>query len=425
MEKLPGLELLADRAIVLAAAKELPVLELLAVLAIILVAAKAAGLIATRFGQPAVLGELSAGVILGPSALNLLGLDYFAQDNLKETVFLMAELGVIFLMFLAGLETDLKEVNKVRRVAILAGTLGVVFPLVTGTLVSLPFGFSVREAMFIGIILSATSVSISARTLMELGVLQSRQGVSILAAAVIDDVLVILFLSFFIAFNVDQGTGEGAGALEIAAIIGRVLLFLAVAFVVGHFVLAPLARWSTNAAMSEGVIVTAIVVTLVFAWFAEYVGEVALITGAFLAGIFLRRTEIHRLIDEKMRTIAYGFFVPIFFVGVGLSADATGFTAADIALLGAISLVAVVSKIAGAGLGALLAGESVRSSAQIGTGMVSRGEVGLIVASIGLTQGLVDTNLFSVMVLMILITTLLTPIMLRIVFAGEKEVQHA
>ena len=405
--------------------EELPVLELLAALAIILVAAKAAGLFAIRFGQPAVLGELAAGVILGPSVLDLLGLDYFAEAHLKETVFLMAELGVIFLMFLAGLETDLKEVNKVRRVAILAGTLGVVFPMVAGTLVSLPFGFSVREAMFIGIILSATSVSISARTLMELGVLQSRQGVSILAAAVIDDVLVILILSFFIAFGVDQGEGEGGGVIEVMVIVGRVLLFLAVALVVGRFVLAPLARWSTNAAISEGVIVTAIVVTLVSAWFAEYVGEVALITGAFLAGIFLRRTEVHRLIDEKMRTIAYGFFVPIFFVGVGLSADATGFTASDIALLGVISLVAVVSKIAGSGLGALLAGEGIRSSAQIGTGMVSRGEVGLIVASIGLTQGLVDTNLFSVMVLMILITTLLTPIMLRIVFAGEKEVQHA
>lgn len=405
--------------------EELPVLELLAALAIILVAAKGSGLIAIRFGQPAVLGELAAGVILGPSVLDLFGLEYFSEAHLKETVFLMAGLGVIFLMFLAGLETDLEEVSKVRRVAILAGTLGVAFPLVAGTLVSLPFGFSLKEAVFVGIILSATSVSISARTLMELGVLQGRQGVSILAAAVIDDVLVILFLSFFIAFAVDQGEGGGGGAIEVLTIVGRLLFFLAVAFVVGRFVLPPLARWSANAAISEGVIVTAIIVALLAAWFAEFVGGVALITGAFLVGVFLRRTEVHRLIDEKMRTIAYGFFVPIFFIGVGLSADAGDFAASDVALLGAISLVAVVSKIAGSGLGALLAGESMRSSAQIGTGMVSRGEVGLIVASVGLTQGLVDTNLFSVMVLMVLVTTLLTPIMLKIVFAGEKEVQYA
>jgi Kef-type K+ transport system membrane component KefB len=404
--------------------EELPVLELLAALAIILVAAKGSGLLATRFGQPAVLGELAAGVLLGPSVLDLFGLEYFSEAHLKATVFLMAELGVIFLMFLAGLETDLEEVSKVRRVAILAGTLGVVFPLVAGALVSLPFGFSLKEAVFVGIILSATSVSISARTLMELGVLQGRQGVSILAAAVIDDVLVILILSFFIAFAVDQGDGGGGGVIEVLTIVGRVLFFLGVAFVVGRFVLPPLARWSANAAISEGVIVTAIIVALMAAWFAEFVGGVALITGAFLVGVFLRRTEVHRLIDEKMRTIAYGFFVPIFFIGVGLSADAGDFAASDVALLGAISLVAVVSKIAGSGLGALLAGESMRSSAQIGTGMVSRGEVGLIVASVGLAQGLVDTNLFSVMVLMVLVTTLLTPILLKIVFAGEKEVQY-
>lgn len=336
---------------------------------------------------------------------------------------MLAELGVIFLMFLAGLETDLEEVSKVRKVAILAGTLGVAFPIALGVAGSLPFGFSVREAVFVGIILSATSVSISARTLMELGVLQGRQGVSILAAAVIDDVLVILILSFFIAFGVDDGEGGGVG--EVALIVGRVLLFFGAALVVGRFVLPPLARWSANAPMSEGVVATAIVVILLYAWFAEYVGEVALITGAFVAGVLLRPTEVHRIIDEKMRTISYAFFVPIFFVGVGLSANARGFEASDLLFLVVICTVAVVSKLAGCGLGAFLAGEGVRSSVQIGTGMISRGEVGLIVASVGLAQGLIDTNLFSIMVLTVLVTTLVTPILLKAVFATEREAQYA
>ena len=400
-----------------------PILQLLLVLAIILVAAKASGLLAVRLGQPAVLGELSAGVLLGPTVLNLFGFDFLSSVHLEETTLMLAELGVVFLMFLAGLETDLAEVSKVRKVAILAGTLGVAFPIVLGAASSLPFGFSVREAIFIGIILSATSVSISARTLMELGVLQSRQGISILASAVIDDVLVILILSFFIAFGVDDGEGGGVG--EVALIVGRVLLFFGAAIVVGRFVLPALARWSASAPMSEGVAATAIVVILLFAWFAEYVGGVALITGAFIAGVLLRPTEVHRIIDEKIRTISYAFFVPIFFVGVGLSANARGFEASDLLFMVAICTVAVVSKLAGSGLGALLAGEGIRSSLQIGTGMISRGEVGLIVASVGLAQGLIDTNLFSIMVLMVLVTTLVTPILLKAVFATEKEAQYA
>lgn len=401
-----------------------PILQLLLLLVIVLVAAKASGLVAVQFGQPAVLGELAAGVILGPSVIDLFALDFVTDVHLEETVLLMAELGVIFLMFLAGLETDLAEVNKVRRVALLAGTLGVVFPIVLGAAGSLPFGFSAKEAIFIGIILSATSVSISARTLMELGVLQERQGVSILAAAVIDDVLVILVLSFFVAFGIEDG-GRGGGMLEVLQIVGRVILFFAVALVAGRFVLPIISRWSVDAPISEGVLATAIVVALLYAWFAEYVGEVALITGAFLAGVLLRPTEVHRIVDEKMRSLAYGFFVPIFFVSVGLSADAGGFAGSDVLLLIVICAIAVVSKLLGAGLGAFLGGENVRSSVQIGTGMISRGEVGLIVASVGLARNLIDRDLFSVMVLMVLVTTLLTPILLRIVFAGKKEAQYA
>ncbi|MEX1252710.1 MAG: cation:proton antiporter [Dehalococcoidia bacterium] len=403
-----------------------PTLQFLIILIIILVAAKSSGMLAARLGQPAVLGELIAGVLLGPTAIDLFGADFVTDPHLEETVLLLAELGVVFLMFLAGLETDVGEVNKVRRVAFLAGTFGVMFPIVLGTATVLPFDFSFKDALFIGVILSATSVSISARTLMELGVLQRRQGIAILAAAVIDDVLVILVLSFFVAFGVEEGGASNAG--EVFLIVGRVLLFFVVALVVGRFVLPWVARWSMNTPMSEGVAVTAIVVMLLFAWFAEYVGEVALITGAFLAGVFLRTTDVHRVIDEKFRTLAYAFFVPIFFVGVGLSADAGGLEGSDVLLLVVICAVAVVSKVLGSGLGAYLGGEGLRSSLQIGTGMVSRGEVGLIVASVGLTHGLIDTDQFSVVVLMVLVTTLITPPLLNLVFAGEGEarnVQHS
>ena len=399
-----------------------PLLQLLLILCIILVAAKMSGLIALRLGQPAVLGELAAGVVLGPSVIDIFGLDFVSDRHLEETVHLLAELGVIFLMFLAGLETDLAEVNKVRRVAIFAGTMGVIAPIALGFVGTLPYDYPAKESFFIGIILSATSVSISARTLMELGVLQGRQGISILAAAVIDDVLGILVLSVFIAFAASDG---GGGTVDVIWIVLRMGLFFIAAFLVGHYLLPVLARWTANVPITEGVLSMAIVVALFGAWFAEYVGEVAVITGSFLAGVFLRRTEAHYIIDERLHALSYGFFVPIFFVGVGLQADAGDLSTGDIGLLVLICAIAIVSKVIGCGLGAYAGGENFRSSLQIGTGMISRGEVGLIVASVGLSNGIIQRDLFAIMVLMVLVTTLVTPILLKIVFAQPREVQHA
>src|SRR5712692_2005663 len=225
------------------------VLQLLFVLVIILAVAKGSGLVSSAVGQPAVLGELLAGLILGPSVINLFSASFLDSPYLEESTRLLAQLGVIFLMFLAGLETDLSQVNKVRRVAFLAGSIGVIFTIVMGAGASAPFGFSAKESIFIGIILSATSVSISARTLMELGVLQGRQGLSILAAAVIDDVLGLIVLSFFIAFAVE---GSSGGATDAVLIVIRVTTFFAAAFVVGRFLLPPVMRWAMNAPMSEG-----------------------------------------------------------------------------------------------------------------------------------------------------------------------------
>jgi len=399
------------------------VLQLLVVLMIILVVAKGSGLASSAIGQPAVLGELLAGVVLGPSIVNLFGASFLDSPYIEENTHLLAELGVIFLMFLAGLETDLGEVNRVRRVAFLAGSIGVLVPVVMGAGASVPFGFSTKECIFIGIILSATSVSISARTLMELNVLQQRQGLAILAAAVIDDVLGLIVLSFFIAFAV-EGSG-GGGATDAVLIVLRVAVFFAAAFIAGRFVLPPLMRWAGNAPMSEGVLATAIVVVLFYAWFAEYFGAVAAITGAFMAGLFLRQTEAHRLIDERARALAYGFFVPIFFVAVGLSANARDIQGPDALLLAVVFLVAVVSKVAGCGLGALLGGEPPRSALQIGTGMISRGEVGLIMATVGLNKGIIATDVYSIVVLTVLATTLATPLLLRIVFPRQKEARYA
>ncbi len=390
-----------------------PFLEFLLVLIVILAAARASGLLAMRVGLPAVVGELIAGVILGPTVIDLLSADFLDTPYAEDAVRLLAELGVIFLMFLAGLETDLDEVNSVKRVAVLAGTLGVLFAVVMGASASLPFGFSAKEGVFIGICLAATSISVSARTLMDLDALRGRQGIAILATAVVDDVLVLVALSLFVAFVVEGG----GSAADVALLMARIGGFFVAAFVVGLWLLPSLARRSANAPMSEGAIAFAVIVVLLYAWSAEYIGDMASITGAFLAGLFLRRTEVRELIDREARALSLGFLAPIFFITIGLTADASGLDGKDFALLAALVSVAVFSKVAGCGLGAQLAGEPRHSALRIGIGMISRGEVQLIVASVGLSHGLIDTDLFSVIVLTVLATSLLTPVLLRVAFA--------
>ncbi len=393
-----------------------PTLQLILALGIVIFAAKAAGLIAVRLRQPSVLGELVIGLLLGPSVLNLFGLPVFESGHPSEILLELAEIGVILLMFVAGLEVDLTEMLQTGRVALLAGVFGVIAPLVLGALLALPFGHTPLASLFIGLILTATSVSISAQTLLELGVLKSREGLALLGAAVVDDVLVILVLSLFIAF-----TGENTGGpAQIVWVIVRMILFGVAAVLVGAKVLAPATRRIASLPVSEGVIAWVLVITLLYAWTAEVVGQIAAITGAFLAGIFFGRTHLRDEIEQGMHTLTYALFVPIFLVSIGLRADARTLTASGWVFALALTLIAIVSKVVGAGLGARLAGFDNSAALRVGIGMISRGEVGLIVAAIGLNIGLVDAPLFSAVVVMVLLTTLVTPPLLRWVL-GSKE----
>jgi Kef-type K+ transport system membrane component KefB len=392
-------------------------LPFLLALCIVIFAAKAAGYASVRLHQPAVLGELLVGLILGPTVLNLFGREPFLHAHSEEAIVLLAGLGVIFLMFVAGLEVDLEQMRAVGKTAIYAGTLGVVFPLVLGTAVALPFGYTPTTAVFIGLLLTATSVSISAQTLMELGFLRSREGLALLAAAVVDDILVVVLLSGLLAaFAQDGSSGLGQYVL----IGGRIVLYLAVALLAGAFLLGPLVRRVSRLPISEGVIASVIVTTLLFAWAAEAIGGMAAITGSFIAGLFFARTPLRRQIEESMHTIAYGLLVPIFFVSVGLSANVWDLSGEALTFTLVIILVAILSKILGSGLGARASGFSAKQSLRVGAGMVSRGEVGLIVAAVELEAGLINEVVFSAIVLVVLATTLVTPVMLRQAFRGKE-----
>jgi Kef-type K+ transport system membrane component KefB len=392
-----------------------PFLQFALAVAIIVTAAKASGYVSNRLGQPAVLGELLVGLLLGPTVLDMLHWPVFGDAHLGETLALLAEMGVLLLMFIAGLEVDLESIIEAGRPASLAGVLGVALPVGLGLLAVLPFGFSLQAGLFIGLMLAATSVSISAQTLMEMGVLRSRVGVALLSAAVVDDLLVILFLSIVTALS----AGGGGDSLTILGVVVRMIAFLGLSFWVGSRIIPRLGDLVDRLPISEGVMALVIVVTLLYGWTAEVLGGVAAITGAFLAGLLFARTRLRDHIEERIHVLAYSWLVPIFFVSIGLDANARALGLAGLPFALVLIVVALVSKVIGSGLGAYLGGLSGGEALRIGVGMSSRGEVGLIVASVGLSAGLVGESTFAAIVIVVLVTTLVTPILLRALYASQ------
>lgn len=393
-----------------------PILQFILAVAVILFCAKAGAWLSARLGQPAVLGELLSGLILGPSVLDFLHLPFFTDTHLGESIGHLAELGVILLMFIAGLEVELSEMRRAGRVASFSGVAGVALPLVLGLGTALAFGYPLQKSLFMGIILTATSVSISAQTLLELNALRSRLGVALLGAAVVDDVLVILVLSLFLAL-----VGGGGGALDVIVVVTRMVLYLGGAVVLGAWLFPRIARRIEYLRVSQPVMVVGLIVTLLYAWAAEALGGVALITGAFIAGVLFGRTPMRHKLDSGMHTLAYAFFVPIFFVSIGLEANVRLLTGDLIAFTLAFLAVAIIGKIVGSGLAARWTGFTNDEALQMGIGMVSRGEVGLIVATIGVNQRIITEQVFTVTVVMVLVTTLITPLALRWALArGEN-----
>lgn len=393
-------------------------LDLILALAVIIVAAKAAGYISTRVGQPSVLGELLAGLILGPTAIDLFHTvpTFASSELLLETISVMAELGVILLMLLAGLELHLDELVRSGGVSALAGVLGVLVPIGLGYGTAILFGSTSTEALFMALTLSATSVSISAQTLMELEVLRSRVGLALLGAAVFDDILAILLLSIGLVVV----GGAGGGIASVLLTILNMILYLVVAVALGLWLLPRLARIISRLPISQGAVAFVIIAALLYAWAAEAVGGMAAITGAFLVGLFMARTPFREQMASGVAVMAYSFFVPIFFVNIGLEVNMRAIGGSVLWYAITITVVAIASKIIGSGAGGLLGGFSPRESLQLGIGMVSRGEVGLIVAALALSQGLFTEQSFSIAVFMVIIATLITPPLLRAAFAGEK-----
>jgi Kef-type K+ transport system membrane component KefB len=403
-----------------------PFLQLTSMLVIILVAAKLAGWLTTRLGQPSVLGELLVGIALGPSLLDITHLQFVTDSHLTEVLIQLGELGVLLIMFIAGMELHLEELASHVKISAYSGALGVLLPVLMGWGVGALFGMDTRAALFLGLTLGATSVSISVQTLMELKALRTRVGLALLGAAVFDDVLVIVLLSIFLALS-----GGGGGFARVGWIFTRILAFLLLSMAFGRWVLPRLTRRVAELHISQGSLALAVVVMLVYGLAAEIVGGMAAITGTFIAGLMYARSSDKSRVETGLLALSYGFFVPIFFISIGLSINLRQVPVSALWLLMAVCVIAIAGKWLGAGLGARLGGLNWKESIQLGAGMVSRGEVGLIVGAVGLSNGLVTDAEFSAIIGMVVITTLVTPVLLRWLFnrnaaaASEQDQQGA
>ena len=385
-------------------------LQFLLAVTIIVIVTKVGGYLSVRLKQPAVVGELLAGITLGPTILNMMQWSVFSDQHLGEFISHLGEFGVILLMLLAGMHLHLDDLVESSRVSGLTGVLGVITPLIMGWGICVLFGMPSRSSAFIGLTLAATSVSISAQTLMELGILRSKVGVAMMGAAIIDDVLVLLGLSIFIAVTGSQAATNIVGILTILV---QMIGYFTISIAVGMLLIPRLTNWVDGIRINQGIYLYTLIVALVYAWTAEVIGGIAAITGAFLAGLFLSRTVQRDRIVKGISIIAYSLFVPIFFANIGLQANARNITGDLIWITSAIIAVAIISKLVGCTLGARLGGMSLQESMQVGAGMISRGEVGLIVATLGLTHGIINQQIFSIIVVTVIAVTLVTPIILH------------
>jgi Kef-type K+ transport system membrane component KefB len=386
--------------------------------ALILVFTKLGGLVSRKFKMPEVLGSLIAGVILGPAVLRLV--DY--TENIK----LLSELGVILLMFMAGLETNVDELKKAGKTSFVIALMGVIVPLVLGTTAAYLFFTDFWENLFVGVILTATSVSISVETLTELGKLNTRAGVNILGAAVIDDVLGLILISIVIA--VSQTVKSGAAGAEAATSIMftflKIILFVLISIFTIIFVPKIINKGFSDNRHKKDLLAYSLAAAFLLAFISEYLG-IAAITGAYICGLALSQFAHSEYLIKNVKAVSSGFLSLIFFASVGLAADVKGFNLEVLMITIVMFAIAVIGKLVGCGGAARLFKMSRSESLQIGVGMISRGEVAIITANIGMQNHIITEEVYLPTLIVVILTTIITPALLKIVFSSKHARQAA
>ncbi|CAM3800510.1 MULTISPECIES: cation:proton antiporter [Paenibacillus] len=378
-------------------------------LVLILLFTKLAGDLSVRLGQPAVLGKLIVGILLGPAVLGWI--------DSNEFIHYVSEIGVLLLMFIAGLETDVEQLKKNWKSAVAVAVGGIILPFIGGYGVAELFGFSVNYALFMGVLFSATSVSISVQVLKDLDRLGSKEGTTILGAAVVDDILVVILLAFMMSF---LGTGQ---EISMGLLIGKKVLFFVGVIIAGWLIVPHVLKWLSSLKVTEPVISIALVVCFGFSYFADLMGMAGII-GAFAAGIAISQTALKHTVEQKIEPIAYSIFVPVFFVSIGLNVSFQG-VSQQVGFIVVLTIAAVLTKLLGGALGARITGFNNLSSFAVGAGMVSRGEVALIIASTGLQAGLLLPEYFTSVVIVVILTTLIAPPLLKILFQPQSKLNSS
>lgn len=374
-------------------------------IALILFFAKMGGFISKRLKQPAVLGEILIGVLVGPALLGLI------EPN--ETIEHMSEIGVILLMFIAGLETDVKEMKESGKAASFIAIGGVFVPLGFTLGVALLFGMDFTSALFLGAISTATSVSITVQALREMGQLNTRQGITILSSAIIDDILGIIIITLIVASV--RPTAGGS----IYAVIGKIVLFFVIVAFIGVTFVKLLNKYTKIMVVGDRIITFSLIFCLGLAFVAEELG-VAAITGAYFAGVTLSQTTYRNKVSYQIQNIAYSIFTPMFFVSIGFKVSFGGMSGVMVFGLTMV-LMAILGKLVGCGGIARLNGFNKRESLQVGIGMVPRAEVALIVTNLGMNLSIIGQDVFTTVIIMVLSTTLITPPLLKMVFSTRES----
>lgn len=382
-------------------------------LAIILLCTKLLGLLTRRVQMPQVVGALLAGLVLGPAGFGILSETSFIKS--------VAEIGVIVLMFSAGMETDIKELKASGKASFVIALCGVIVPLLGGFAVAWFFnkpGMIESSAdasiflqnIFIGVILTATSVSISVETLKELGKLKTRSGNAILGAAIIDDILGIIALTIV--------TSLADSSVSLTVVLLKIVGFFAFSGVIGFVFYKLYKKWVDEAKKElHRHTIVAFVFCLLMSYIAEEAFGVADITGAFIAGLIISNVRRATYLESKFDTLSYLLLSPVFFASIGLKVVLPDMSPAIIGFAVSLTIVAIITKVVGCGLGAKMCGYKNYQVKRIGVGMISRGEVALIVASKGDSLGLMSPEFLGPVIIVVVITTIVTPILLKVVFA--------
>lgn len=379
-------------------------------IALILLTAKVFGIIARKLHAPEVVGEIIAGLLIGPAVLGIVGQSDFINK--------MAEIGVIMLMFEAGLSTDMKKLKQTGLKATAIACTGVFVPLTLGAILFMSFyGFGpvgsdqFIKGLFIGTIMAATSVSITVAALKELGKLSSTVGTTIVSAAIIDDVIGIVVLTFVLSA---RGSGSSVWVTMFKAI-----LFFAIAIITG-FVVYKAFKWlDARYEHTRRIPIAALVYCIIMAYVAERFFGIADITGAYVAGVVLCNLHDVKYVERKVDVSSYMFFAPIFFAGIGLKVSFESMNPMLLFFSIAFVIVACLSKIIGCGLTSKLCRFNWNDSLKIGIGMMTRGEVALITAQKGLAAGLITSDYFTAVILMILVSSILAPVLLKILYKSK------